>query len=106
MKDLFGRLLVLWEGRRPRERILVAIAGGALAVLLLFVGIVLPIQSASDRAEEAAESASRELAMMVRMKREWDGLHGRLEQVETRIQQPRSQQNLLTLLEASPPGPA
>ncbi len=100
MKELLGRLLVVWEGLMPRERILVAIAGGALALLLLFVGIVLPIQSANERAAEAADAASRELDMMVRMKREWDGLHGRLDQVETRIQQSRNQQNLLTLLEA------
>lgn len=100
MKELLGRLLVVWEGLMPRERILVSIAGGALALLLLFVGIVLPIQSANERAAEAADAASRELDMMVRMKREWDGLHGRLDQVETRIQQSRNQQNLLTLLEA------
>ena len=100
MKDLFGRLLVVWDGLMPRERILVAIAGGALAVLLLFVGILLPIQSASDRASAAADEASRDLDMMVRMKREWDGLHGRLDRVEQRIQQTRNQQNLLTLLES------
>lgn len=100
MKDLFGRLVVVWEGLMPRERILVAVAGGALALLLLFFGIVAPIQSVSERATDAADDASRELDMMVRMKREWDGLHGRLDQVETRIQQTRSQQNLLTLLES------
>lgn len=100
MRDLFGRLLVVWDGLMPRERILVAIAGGALAVLLLFVGILLPIQSASDRASAAADETSRELEMMVRMKREWDGLHGRLDRVEQRIQQTRNQQNLLTLLES------
>ena len=38
--------------------------------------------------------------MMVRMKREWDALHGRLSRVEDRIQQTRNQQNLLTLLES------
>lgn len=100
MKDLFGRLLVVWDGLMPRERVLVGIAGGALAILLLFVGLVLPIQNASDNASSAAEAASRELEMMVRMKREWDGLHGRLGQVEQRIQQARNQQNLLTLLES------
>lgn len=100
MKDLFGRLLVVWDGLMPRERVLVGIAGGALATLLLFVGLVLPIQNASDNASSGAEEASRELEMMVRMKREWDGLHGRLGQVEQRIQQTRNQQNLLTLLES------
>ncbi|MEM9174206.1 MAG: type II secretion system protein GspM [Myxococcota bacterium] len=100
MKDLFGRLVVVWDGLMPRERVLVGIAGGALAILLLFVGLVLPIQSASENAASAADTASRELDMMVRMKREWDGLHDRLDQVESRIQQTRNQQNLLTLLES------
>ena len=100
MKDLFGRLLVVWDGLMPRERVLVGIAGGALGLLILYVGIVVPIQSASENAESAAEAASRDLQMMVRMKREWDGLHGRLTQVETRIQDRRNQQNLLTLLES------
>ena len=71
MKDLFGRLLVVWDGLMPRERVLVGIAGGALAILLLFVGLVLPIQNASDDASSAAESASRELEMMVRMHDAW-----------------------------------
>ncbi len=100
MKDLFGRLLVVWDGLMPRERVLVGVAGGALVVVLLLVGLVMPIQSASDSAAEDAESAERDLQMMVRMKRDWDGLHGRLSEVEARIQQTRNQQNLLTLLES------
>ena len=100
MKDLFGRLLVVWDGLMPRERVLVGIAGGALVVVLLIVGLVMPIQSASDSAADNAESAERDLQMMVRMKRDWDGLHGRLSEVEARIQQTRNQQNLLTLLES------
>jgi len=100
MKDLFGRLLVVWDGLMPRERALVGIAGGALVIVLLLVGLVMPIQSASDSAADNAESAERDLQMMVRMKRDWDGLHGRLSEVEARIQQTRNQQNLLTLLEA------
>jgi len=100
MKDLFGRLLVVWDGLMPRERVLVGIAGGALVIVLLLAGLVMPIQSASDSAADDAESAERDLQMMVRMKRDWDGLHGRLSEVEARIQQTRNQQNLLTLLEA------
>jgi len=100
MKDLFGRLLVVWDGLMPRERVLVGIAGGALVIVLLVFGLVMPIQSASDSAADDAESAERDLQMMVRMKRDWDGLHGRLSEVEARIQQTRNQQNLLTLLES------
>ena len=100
MKDLLGRLLVVWDGLMPRERVLVGVAGVALALVLVFFGVVTPIRSASDSATVSAEAAERDLQMMVRMKREWDALHGRLSRVEDRIQQTRNQQNLLTLLES------
>ncbi len=98
MNELIGRLQVLWEGLAPRERLLVGLAGGALAVAILLLGIVLPIQAANESATQSAESASRRLQTMQRMKREWDGLNGRLTRVESRIQAARSQPNLLTLL--------
>ncbi len=98
MNELIGRLQVLWEGLAPRERLLVGLAGGALAVTILLLGIVLPIQAANESATQSAESASRRLQTMQRMKREWDGLNGRLTRVESRIQAARSQPNLLTLL--------
>lgn len=100
MNEWLGRLQVLWDGLAPRERVLVAIAGSVLALTLLMVGIVMPIQSARDNAAQAAEDARRQLLMMERMKRDWDELQGRLGEVEARIQGARSQQNLLTLLES------
>lgn len=100
MSDLIGRIQVVWDGLMPRERLLVAIAGGALALSILLFGVVMPIRSATDAARENAEEARRSLQMMERMKREWDTLHGRLDQVETRIQNARNQPNLLTLLES------
>jgi type II secretory pathway component PulM len=100
MSELIGRILVLWDGLVPRERVLVGIAGGALALTILLVGIVFPIRAATENATAGAKSAERQLVMMQHMKREWDGLHGRLSEVETRIKNPRQQQNLLTLLES------
>lgn len=100
MNELLGRIRVLWDGLMPRERVLVGIAGGAFALVIVFFGIVAPIRSASENAREAAESAKRELMMMERMKAEWDGLHGRLEEVENRIRGDRPRENLLTLLES------
>jgi type II secretory pathway component PulM len=47
VNELIGRLQVLWEGLAPRERLLVGLAGGALAVTILLVGIVMPIQAAN-----------------------------------------------------------
>jgi type II secretory pathway component PulM len=100
MNELIGRIQVLWDGLAPRERVLVGSAGGALAVALLFFGLILPIQGAVTSAREAAEDASRELAQMQRMKREWDELSARLTTVESRIQGGGDGQNLLTLLES------
>ena len=100
MKDLLGRILVVWEGLAPREQVLVGIAGGGLALVLIFFAIVSPIRGAAENARESAALAERELMMMQRMMREWDGLHGRLDQVETRIRGDRQSQNLLTLLES------
>lgn len=98
MNDLIGRLQVVWDGLMPRERILVGIAGGALALTILLFGLIMPVQSAQENAARSAESAETSLEMMRRMKREWDGLNGRLTRVESRIQDTRNQPNLLTLL--------
>ncbi len=98
MSELLGRVQVLWDGLAPRERILVAIAGAALTLLLLVFGVVMPVLAATDNATLNAENAERQLAMMQRMRRDWDGLDGRLEVVETKIQASRDEQNLLTLL--------
>jgi type II secretory pathway component PulM len=98
MSELLGRVQVLWDGLAPRERILVGIAGAALTLLLLVFGVVMPVLAATDNATSNAENAERQLAMMQRMRRDWDGLDGRLKVVETRIQASRDGQNLLTLL--------
>lgn len=98
MNELIGRVQVLWDGLAPRERILVGLAGAALSVLLLVFGVVMPVMAATDNAASSAENAERQLAMMQRMRRDWDGLHVRLDAVETKIQGSRDGQNLLTLL--------
>ena len=98
MSELLGRVQVLWDGLAPRERILVGIAGGALAILLLLFGVVMPVLAATDHATSNAENAERQLAMMQRMRRDWDVLDLRLDAVENKIQASRDGQNLLTLL--------
>lgn len=98
MSELLGRIQVLWDGLAPRERILVAIAASALAIVLLISGVVMPVRAAKVDATSNAENAERQLAMMQRMRRDWDGLHVRLDAVETKIRESRDGQNLLTLL--------
>ena len=99
MSELLGRIQILWDGLAPRERILVAIAGGALTITMLVLGIVMPVIGATDNATLRADNAERQLTMMQRMRRDWDGLHVRLDAVESKIQASRDGQNLLTLLE-------
>jgi type II secretory pathway component PulM len=98
MSVLLGRVQVLWDGLAPRERVLVAIAGGALVIAILLLGIVMPVMAASDNATSKAENAERQLVMIQRMRSDWDGLHQRLAAVETQIQGSGEGQNLLTLL--------
>ncbi|MBW1884623.1 MAG: type II secretion system protein M [Deltaproteobacteria bacterium] len=100
MNELLGRVRVLWNGLAAREQMLVGAAGGLLAVLLLVFGIVLPVVATTERAVEDADAAEQQLAMMQRMKREWDGLHQRLESVESRIRASGQRENLLTVLES------
>jgi len=100
MNELLGRIRVLWDGLASRERVLVGLAGGALAVVILLFGLVMPVIGATRSATEGADDAERSLAMMQRYRREWDGLHTRLDTVETRIQSARRGENLLTLLES------
>jgi type II secretory pathway component PulM len=98
MSVLLGRVQVLWDGLAPRERVLVAIAGGALVIAILLLGIVMPVMAALDNATSKAENAERQLVMIQRMRSDWDGLHQRLAAVETQIQGSSERQNLLTLL--------
>lgn len=100
MNELLGRIRVLWDGLAEREQILVGIAGGSLALIILIFGFVMPVMGATERAVERADNAERQLELMHRMKRDWDGLHGRLGSVETRIRSAGQGQNLLTMLEA------
>ncbi|HKK51561.1 MAG TPA: type II secretion system protein GspM [Myxococcota bacterium] len=99
MNELLGRIRVLWDGLASRERVLVGAATGLLAGMILVFGIVLPVLAATDRAAQTAEDAEQRLAMMRRMRVEWDGLHDRLAAVEERIQESRPGQNVLTQLE-------
>lgn len=100
MNELLARVGILWNGLDSRERVLLGLAGGGLAILILIFGIVMPVVGATDRAVDKADDAERQLALMHRMKRDWDGLHSRLGTVEAQIRTTGQGQNLLTLLEA------
>lgn len=98
MSDWLARLRSALSSLAPRERLLVLSAGGLLALALLYVGIVNPLLGAIARGGERAEAADQELRVMMRLRREYDALQGRLASVEERIQSsPRG--NLRSTLE-------
>lgn len=100
MNELLGRIRVVWDGLAPREQILVGSAAAILGAMILIFGIVMPVLGATERAIEEAEYAEQQLAMMERMRRDWDALQTRLAGVEERIQGSGPGQNILTLLES------
>lgn len=100
MNELIRRIKILWDGLEPRERVLVAIAGGGIAMVLLLFGVVMPVMGATQSATARSEEAERQLDLMQRMRRDWDSLNGRLGAVEQKIQSSADGQNLLTLLES------
>jgi len=100
MNELIGRIRVLWDGLGDREQILLGVAAGGLALIILVFGIVMPVMSATDHAIDRADQSERQLELMHRMKRDWDGLHVRLDAVETQIRTAGQGANLLTLLES------
>jgi type II secretory pathway component PulM len=100
MNELLARVVVLWNGLASREQVLLGLAGAGLSVIIFVFGVVMPVMGATDRAVERADGSERQLALMHRMKRDWDGLHVRLDSVESRIRASGQGENLLTLLEA------
>ncbi len=98
MNDLLSRLRALFEGLAPRERLLVALAGGLFALLLAWFGVVRPIASSVAGREARVEAAKDDLEAARRLRRDLDEVRGRLAQVEGRIGRNRGA-NLFTTLE-------
>jgi len=99
MTKLWNRAWTAFRNLSGRERLLVGSAGGVLLFGLLVFGLVMPVLSASDRVAARADAAEQQLEALVRLRREYDDVHGRLASVEQRI---RSEErgNLRTTLEA------
>lgn len=63
---MMARLTAWWDGREPRERLLLAALGGILAVFILIFAVILPIQSAKAEASENLRRAQAELMAVSR----------------------------------------
>jgi type II secretory pathway component PulM len=85
VSGLWSRLRAAFDSLSERERILVASAGSLLGLGLLYVVVVNPALSFGSRAEDGLAAAKQQLAVVVRLRREYDDVRGRLDSVERRI---------------------
>jgi type II secretory pathway component PulM len=98
VSDLIARLRSAFVGLAPRERLLVASAGGLVLVALAYALIVNPILGAIERSGQRRATADQELHVMNRLAEEHRSVRQRLGDVESRIaSSPRG--NLRTTLE-------
>jgi type II secretory pathway component PulM len=98
VNDLWNRLLDTYNGLEARERWLVTAAAVMLGATLAYLLVIGPLLNASDSGGQRLVTADQRLALMERMRREYDDLHGRLADVEQRIER-GARGNLRTTLE-------
>ncbi len=99
MSNLLTGLRAWLSALSRREQILVATVGGLAVVVVLYGAVALPFLSAGSSTRERAATAERELAEMWRLRKDFDEINGRLQEVERRIERaPRG--NIFTSLES------
>jgi general secretion pathway protein M len=99
VRQWIDRIIGAFAGLAPRERLLIGVAGGLLAIALVYLVIVGPILAAAERSEQRLATVDQQLRVMQRMRREYDDVQFRLSDVERRIRS-GSRGNLRTALEA------
>lgn len=98
MGEIWARIEAAWDDLTPRERLAVYAMGAALGLALVWVLLIQPIQAGRDQAAARVARAENQLAMMKRLRGQYDEIAGRLENVESRIARgPRG--NIFTTLE-------
>jgi type II secretory pathway component PulM len=85
VSELWSRLRAAFDSLSERERVLVASALSLVGLALLYATIISPALSFGTRAEAGLDAAKQQLAVVVRMRREYDDVRGRLDAVERRI---------------------
>jgi hypothetical protein len=86
VKELWRRVTAAFEGLSRNERLLVSVAGGLLAVPLLWFGLAMPLLAAARNAAGNAETAEQQVEMVRALRERFDEVNGRLGAVEARIQ--------------------
>lgn len=100
MNEWIRRANETWQNFAPRERLLLSIAGGSMAIVLVYLLAINPFLAARDEAAYDAQGADTQLEAMIRLRREYDNAKARLASLEARIRSNRDHRNMLTLLEA------
>lgn len=85
-REILDRATAYLGNLSTRERWLVGLAGGSVALAILYAGIALPLVSARSAVRERAATAEKQLEAMQRLRREFDQMHQRLSHIEARIQ--------------------
>lgn len=98
MKQWIQRLRALFDGLAPRERILVSIVGGLVAVTILWFGVVQPMFDYGSGGDQRVVEAEQRLQVLERLRHQFEDVNGRLSAVEARIAQ-GERGNLRTTLE-------
>ncbi len=98
MKEIWRRLTAGFANLSARERLLVAGAGGMLALALLYALIVNPALNWGNATKQRRILAEQQLQAMTRLRADFDDVNGRVSAVEKRIQKGPSG-NLRTTLE-------
>jgi type II secretory pathway component PulM len=85
VKEWLNRLRAWFEGLARREKMLVACAGAAVALALLFALVVRPLLDARTAAAERAETARQQYETVRQVRVRFDEVSGRLASVEQKI---------------------
>ena len=99
MSQWWTRILDAFNGLEARERLLVSIVGVLTLAAILYVAVIGPILRASQRGEDRLATADQQLAVMQRLRRDYDDVQGRLADVEQRIRR-GARSELRTTLES------
>ncbi len=99
MSEVIARIRAMLDDLTPRERMALQVVGLAVALFLVFVAVIRPIQAGAARATERVARAEQELSLMQRLRVQYDEIAGRLSAVENRIARgPKG--NIFTTLES------
>jgi len=99
VNEFIERIRATLANFSPRERLLVAVAGGVFLVFVLLVGVVNPVLSASSNASRRVEAAEEELRAVQILRSRYDEVDARMASVEQRIRSgPRGE--IFTILES------